>query len=87
MPKITGAHLERIAESVHPLDTDDMRAKYKARDIPRGHLVKDIDVRYRWDLFWAAGGSDILNRMVLDGVAGVKDAHVDTALRSIVPAL
>lgn len=80
--RVTTSDLARIAAAVTPLDTVELRATYRARDIPRGELVKDIDKRYRWDLFWTAGGMELIA-----GGGSYTDAHIDTALRHVVPAL
>jgi hypothetical protein len=67
------------------MSESDIRERYRARQIPRGELVQDIDKRFRWDLYWAAA------RHAPDGMpdsrAGYADAHIDTALRSIVAPL
>lgn len=81
MPKMKlRDHLDALREAIAPLDTAERRARYAARDIPRGDLVQDIDKRYRFDLFYAARAYTLLP----DDVA---DAHIDTALRRIVPAI
>ena len=71
-----------IRAAIAPLDTPAMRARYAARDIPRGDAVKDIDKRYRWDLFWQAGGMETIS-----GGGSYADAHIDTALRRVVAPL
>lgn len=72
--------LPALTAAIAPLDTPERRARYAARDIPRGHLVQDIDKRYRFDLFYAARAYSLLPD-------DVTDAHIDTALRKIVPSL
>lgn len=81
--KVTVEHQEVLRTAIGPLDTAERRATYLAGDFPRAELVKDLDVRYRWDLLWAS------DAMTAIGDAGrdYLDAHIDTALRSIVPAL
>jgi hypothetical protein len=76
MAKIHGAELEALRARIELLDTPANRAPYLTLVEP----VRDIDVRYRWDLFWAADGMQALN-------ADYTDDHIDTALRTIVPAL
>jgi hypothetical protein len=93
--KVTTEHRDMIEDAIarmlvrtereKGLTEADVRARYVARDIPRGDAVQDIDKRYRWDLFHAATagtrmGSDLY-------AAGYHDAHLDTALRSIVSPL
>lgn len=81
-PKITGDNLETIRAAVAPLDTAETRERYRRRDIPRAEAVKDIDTRYRWDLFYAAG-----SWRLLPTDNDYNSAHITTALRAIVPAL
>jgi len=79
--KITSAHLEALRAAIAPLDTVSQREQYRLGDFPRAELVKDLDKRYRWDLFYAVnGGLLISGGMYLD-------SHIDTALRAIVPPL
>jgi hypothetical protein len=77
---------ETLAEAIAAFDTDEARARYRARDIPRGHLVRDLDKRYRWDLYYAAAGYEITHGPGPSGL-DLTTAHVDTALRRIVPDL
>jgi hypothetical protein len=46
--------------------------------------VQDIDRRYRWDLYWGAAR---LAGGLPDSTNGYSDAHVYTALKSVVPSL
>lgn len=80
--RITGDLLEHMRAMVAPLDTDAARERYRRRDIPRGELVQDIDKRYRFDLYAAAGGWRLHAEE-----DDLSDAHLDTALRTIVPPL
>ena len=78
--KINAPTLAALAAAIAPLDTPERRARYARRDIPRGHLVRDIDRRYRFDLLYAARAYSLLPD-------DITDAHIDTALRRIVPSL
>ena len=81
--KITAQRLERWRAAITPLDTPELRAKYAARDIPRAHTVRDINRRYRFDLFgWALLRGEITSA---DAHDGLNDAHRETALRRIIP--
>jgi len=82
--KVSPDHLTALSSAIVPLDTRELRDRYRARDIPRGELVKDIDRRYRWDLFWMAVRA---GNSLPDSTNGYNDAHIDTALRHIVSAL
>lgn len=83
MPRYTidGPDLARLRGAIEPFDTPAERARYVARDFPRAHIVRDLDRRYRWDLFWRAHGMEQLTG------AYPGDAHIDTALRRIVAPL
>lgn len=84
--RITPEHLTLIREAVTPLDTPERREGYRNREFPRAAAVKNLDKRYRWDLFYAATRVDLnALRPVLD--AGYFDTHFDTALKAVVPAL
>lgn len=84
--KVKPEDLDKIQAIIATLDTPEVRAQYIARDIPRAEHVKDLDKRYRWDLFTAANLS--VGYVLTDAVyAYANDTHLDTALRSIVPPL
>jgi len=85
--KVTPEHLAMIRDAIEATGHDNAttRDQYRRRDIPRGAMVQDIDKRFRWDLFHAATAG---TRMVSDLYdAGYHDAHIDTALRAVVPTL
>jgi hypothetical protein len=85
MPKkIDGEHLEVLRAAVSALDTQELRERYRAGDFPRSDLTRDVDRRYRWDLFYAAqqGADSPLRDLVWGGAYA--DTHYETALRSIV---
>jgi hypothetical protein len=79
--KVTNEHLEAMRSSIVPLDTDERRQRYINKDFPRSDAVKDLDMRYRWDLFWESGAIASIQDM------GYANAHIDTALRNIVSSL
>lgn len=84
--KINGQHFDALAAAVSTYDTDERREAYRNGDFPRADLVRDLDKRYRWDTFWLAfnGGYNLNNLCV---ATRCNNAHIDTALRRIVPAL
>jgi hypothetical protein len=73
----------RIKAAITPLDTEATRQEYRDGEFPRCYTVKNLDERYRWDLFWA------IDRHVTYGCSDeqLNDNHIDTMLRSIVPPL
>lgn len=78
--------VSELRDAIAPLDTDYWRDKYRAGDYPRSEVTKDLDVRYRWDLFHATGlsASGWTHKLY---ATGVNDEHLDTALRAVVPSL
>jgi hypothetical protein len=83
--KITTEDRAIIADLIAPHDTEHTRASYRAGRFPRADMVKDLDKRYRWDLFSVAthGRHDVTETLY----AYLDDNHLDTALRSIVAPL
>jgi hypothetical protein len=82
--KIKKEDQARVAEAIKPFDTPEVRAAYLRRD-PSIHniaLVKDIDRRYRWALFYMVRGWQYVQ-----GYDDLTDAHIDTMLRRIVKPL
>jgi len=71
------ASLPALTARIAPLDTPERRTAYSEGRFPRSAAVKDINTRYRWDLFYAARAYDLLPD-------DVTNAHIDTALRHIV---
>ena len=74
----------QLALLVKPFDTEDNRTKYRNRDI--SGAVRDIDKRYRWDIFYAVirRNSDFYDAL---RSASPNDAHIDTLLKSVVQPL
>lgn len=82
--RVTGVDIATLTEALRPLDTPARRDAYRAGKFPRADKVRDLDKRYRWDLYWAAVRA---GNSLPDSTHGYSDAHIDTALRRIVPAL
>lgn len=74
-------HVADLKAAIQPYDTPERRARYIAGDFPRADTTRDKDMRYRWDLVYAAQ----YNCTIFYGY--LNDDHIDTALRSIVPPL
>ena len=76
---ISGDEIEHARSVIAPHDTEERRAAYRAGNYPRAEHTQDVNRRYRWDLYWHGEhrfeGNDVM------------DAHIDTALRKIVPPL
>lgn len=85
MPRISGATLDAMRAVIAPLDTAERRQRYLAGDFTNSARVIDLDKRYRWDLLWDSNATNTLRLYVIED--NLNDAHIDTALRSIVPTL
>jgi hypothetical protein len=83
---INGPALEALEASIATVNTGEARDIYRAGDFPRADKVKDLDTRFRWDLFWAVQGMTLLDHHGVD-ISHVKHSHIDTALRKIVAPL
>ena len=78
--KMTPEDYANLRDAVSPLDTEERRADYRAGRFPRADAVRDLDKRYRWDLYYAV-------RQQLNIGDGYSDDHTYTALRRAIPAL
>lgn len=79
MPTELFAALKAACE---PLNTEANRTAYREGRFPRADKVKDLDKRFRWDVFYA---SRFDSRPLY--AADLHDEHIDTALRSIIAPL
>lgn len=83
MARIKGEQLAAIRDAIEPIDTLALRKRFLSVVLPGNPAIKDPDRRYRWDLFHHVNqmsGWTLLRD-------GDTDAHIDTALRAIVPPL
>lgn len=85
--KLTLDQVEAMRERICPLDTAETRQAYREGRFPRADRVRDLDKRYRWDLYHAGRVSEVLDMWGGGDGEGLTDAHIDTALRRIVPPL
>ena len=81
--KMTTEHFTALKTAIEQFDTPERRQRYRDGKFPNADLVNDLNVRYRWDLFWTAAG--VGGRTWASGT--YLDAHIDTALRKIVAVL
>ena len=81
--KIKPLHLELLRTLLDGLDNPERRAQYVAKDIPRCEQVKDLNKRYRWDLFYTV---PVSHRHAFCDVVDeyANGDHIDTALRSLI---
>ena len=73
-----------VRAAIVGIDTEQVREEYRQGRFARADKVKDLDRRYRWDLFWAAGGTRLLAQADQEGLY---DSHIDTVLRKVVRPL
>ena len=84
--KVDKATDTRITMAVQSLDTTERRQQYLNKDFPRADAVRDLNMRYRWDLFWLAKKT-LWQRDERLFAEGITDAHIDTVLRRAVAPL
>ena len=92
--KLTPLQVEAMRERIVSLDTEDRREAYRSGLFPRAGECKDVNVRYRWDLFHASRCADVFRTPIggADSIGSMRQAditsdHIDTGLRLIVPPL
>lgn len=83
---LSAIDLKILERAILSYDTDQRRDLYRNGLIVRAEFVKDMDKRYRWDLFWTAWGQYSTVRDILSEVDFI-DSHMDTFLRRIVSPL
>ena len=74
---------------------DGIGAAYSRGEFPRSADVKDLSVRFRWDLYYATmrygarmPDTDAARWVeTVDARDNVTSAHIDTALRAVVPTI
>lgn len=79
--KLSAECVAAIAEAIAPFDTPERREAYRRGEFHKAHLVRNLDVRYRWDLFYASRAYRVLPD------DDIFDRHIDTALRRVVEPL
>jgi hypothetical protein len=85
--KMKPEDLAELKAKVQPHDTPDMRAIYRSGKFPRAELVKDLNKRFRWDLFWMVPDRAWASLWTARVYDYCNDDHIDTALRSFIPSL
>ena len=76
--------LEELRVWIDELNTPEQAAAYEEGKFVRSELVKDLDVRYRWDLYWAALHRNDPTQEWRKFTSELNSDHIDTALRRIV---
>lgn len=84
--KMSPELFQAIKEAIDPLNTPENRERYRTGNYPRSENTKDVNMRYRWDLMWAAFWPNSTEEQRKE-FNEPKDTHIDTALRRIVAHL
>ncbi len=77
--KMTLKDFSELKAVVSDQDTPKRREDYRTGNFVNAPRVNDLDKRYRWDLFY----DSFMESLTLH----YSDAHIDTALRRIVPPI
>lgn len=87
--KMNRKHFQALMSRIHDV-RDELGpafvALYIAGEFPRADLCKDVNKRFRWDLFFSID-ADWRRDFMSEVYAYCDDTHLDTALRAIVPPL
>lgn len=75
---------DRLVEAVRPFDTPERRQQYLSGNFRNADSCRDLDKRYRWDLFYGYHPTNFAGRMYQ---RGMNDEHIETALRKFIPTL
>ncbi len=87
--KVTDKHFQILQDAISVHDTETVREQYRKGEFARADVTKDLNKRYRWDLYWyAVRVANYNGQMPMpDHNDGYTMDHLDTALRRIVKAL
>ncbi len=78
--KMSQEMFKELQDAISEVETDAIRDAYEQGQFARADRVKDLNERYRWDLFWAVRPTLTVNPYE----EGLGSQHIDTALRRIV---
>jgi hypothetical protein len=76
--KMTLQHISILKNAIRPLNTPERVKKYLCGNFKNSDKVRDLNMRYRWDLLHASGVKIDQLYTYLD------DTHIDSALRHLV---
>ena len=62
--KIKSEVVNALRQRIADFDTEDRRNAYREGRFPRADTVRNLDMRYRWDLYYVARGRETL---IVDG--------------------
>ena len=89
--KVTKEDINTLALHISRFDTQEMRDDYKSGSFKRSERTKDLDKRYRWDLFYCARQNFRHKPLCLpnfeSAVKEYNSDHLDTALKKLVKPL
>ncbi len=85
--KFPADKFEQLKTWIESAETDEIREAYRSGNIPRADAVKDINKRYRWDLYWHVLNQHDRDHTWREFTSELNDSHIDTALKRIVRPL
>ena len=87
--KMNQSHLELLETAINEvlIQFPNARENYRNGNFPRSDKVKDLNKRFRWDLFYSAIRKCPSSMTTSSLYTYLNDNHIDTALRSIVEPL
>ena len=85
--KITLKELQTVSDKINSIDgMDKLIESYEIGNFPNSHDVKDLNVRFRFDIYHGLNLRDCLKKDT-GGQVIYNDDHIYTMLRKCVPAI
>ncbi len=72
---------EHIESLMNKLNKDTLINSYEKGEFYNSDKVKDLNVRFRWDMYYASG----VNQLVCQW--DYNDNHIDTVLKKVLPVI
>jgi hypothetical protein len=84
--KIEKIHYDYIKEEINSIlkASPYLINRYENGNFAKSDKTNDLNARFRWDLYWYCY-KNIFNNTFKDSISYLKNTHIDTALRNIVP--
>lgn len=81
--KMTRSHFHMLCEKVLPVVTPEVIEAYETGNFPRAELVKDLQMRFCFDMLYRANVTDLMKELY----TYLNDDHIYTALKAALPKI
>lgn len=83
--KASREFFEEVKSEIEKLPIQDLVNDYENGEFVRSDKVKDLNIRFRWDLFWMIAPK--LSETAQIEMGYLHDDHLDTVLKKLVPKI